>query len=40
MAYQTPGRYIKEKSIISSPVAEVESAIPAFVGYTETAGKG
>jgi phage tail sheath protein FI len=35
----TPGVYIDEISTIPPSVAEVDSAIPAFIGYTETAKK-
>lgn len=35
----TPGVYIDEISTIPPSVAEVESAIPAFIGYTEVAKK-
>jgi uncharacterized protein len=34
---KTPGVYIEEKSIFPPSVAQVETAIPAFIGYTETA---
>ena len=37
MAYKTPGVYIKEISKFPPSVAEVETAIPAFIGYTEQA---
>ena len=37
MAYKTPGVYIKEVSVFPPSVAEVETAIPAFIGYTEKA---
>ena len=37
MAYRTPGVYIEEISVIPPSVAEVETAIPAFIGYTEKA---
>ncbi len=37
MAYNTPGVYIKEISVFPPSVAEVETAIPAFIGYTEKA---
>lgn len=44
MAYKTPGVYIKEVPLFPPSVAQVETAIPAFVGYTEIAvdpnGKG
>lgn len=33
----TPGVYIEELSLLPPSVAEVSTAIPAFVGYTETA---
>lgn len=35
--YKTPDVYLEEISTLPSSVAEVESAIPAFVGYTEKA---
>jgi phage tail sheath protein FI len=34
--YKTPGVYIEEISVFPPSVAQVETAIPAFVGYTET----
>ena len=34
---KTPGVYIQEISVFPPSVAEVESAVPAFVGYTEKA---
>ncbi|MEM9820858.1 MAG: phage tail sheath C-terminal domain-containing protein [Bacteroidota bacterium] len=37
MDYKTPGVYVEEISIFPPSVAEVETAIPAFVGYTEKA---
>jgi len=37
--YKTPDVYIKEISIFPPSVAEVETAIPAFIGYTEKAKK-
>ncbi len=37
MSYKTPGVYVKEISIFPPSVAEVETAIPAFIGYTEKA---
>ncbi|MBN1340827.1 MAG: phage tail sheath subtilisin-like domain-containing protein [Bacteroidales bacterium] len=37
MAYKTPGVYIKEISLFPPSVAQVETAIPAFIGYTEKA---
>jgi hypothetical protein len=33
--YRSPGVYIEEKSLLPPSIAEVESAVPAFVGYTE-----
>lgn len=38
--YKTPGVYIKEKNAFGSSVVEVETAVPAFVGYTEKALNG
>ena len=35
----TPGVYIKEVSLFPPSVAEVETALPAFIGYTEKAKK-
>ncbi|GGG26374.1 hypothetical protein GCM10011344_28830 [Dokdonia pacifica] len=35
MNYKTPGAFIEEVSIFPPSVAQVETAIPAFVGYTE-----
>jgi len=35
----TPGVYVKEIKVFPPSVAEVESAVPAFVGYTQTAKK-
>jgi phage tail sheath protein FI len=37
--YRTPDVYIEEISVFPPSVAEVETAIPAFVGYTEKAMK-
>ncbi len=37
MAYKTPGVYVEEISVFPPSVAEVETAIPAFIGYTEKA---
>ena len=39
MSYKTPGVYVKEVSIFPPSVAEVETAVPAFIGYTEKAEK-
>lgn len=38
--YKTPGVYIEEISKFPPSVAQVETAIPAFIGYTEKAKKG
>ena len=35
----TPGVYVQEISTLPPSVAEVETAIPAFIGYTEKAAK-
>ncbi len=32
--YKTPDVYVKERSLLSPSVAEVPTAIPAFIGYT------
>ncbi len=37
MSYKTPGVYVEEISTLPASVAGVETAIPAFVGYTEKA---
>ena len=37
MTYKTPGVYVEEISLFPPSVAEVATAIPAFVGYTEKA---
>lgn len=37
MAYNTPGVYVEEISKLPPSVAQVETAIPAFIGYTEFA---
>ncbi|MFN8356905.1 MAG: phage tail sheath C-terminal domain-containing protein [Spirosomataceae bacterium] len=39
MAYYTPGVYIEEIPKLPASVAEVETAIPAFIGYTQKALK-
>jgi phage tail sheath protein FI len=39
MAYRTPDVYVEEISTFPPSVAEVETAIPAFIGYTEIAKK-
>ena len=38
--YKTPGVYIQEKNAFGTSVVEVETAIPAFIGYTEKALNG
>ena len=35
MDYKTPGVYVEEVSIFPPSVAQVETAIPAFIGYTQ-----
>lgn len=37
--YRTPDVYVEEISVFPPSVAEVETAIPAFIGYTERARK-
>lgn len=37
--YKTPGVYVEEISTLPASVAQVETAIPAFIGYTEKAKK-
>lgn len=37
MAYSTPGVYVVERPLFPPSVAQVETAIPAFLGYTEKA---
>lgn len=34
--YKTPGVYVEETSMFPTSVAQVETAIPSFIGYTET----
>ncbi|NEP19499.1 MAG: hypothetical protein F6J97_21840, partial [Leptolyngbya sp. SIO4C1] len=38
--YKTPGVYIEEISLFPPSVAQVETAIPAFIGYTQIAKVG
>jgi len=38
MAYQTPGVYVEEISTLPPSVAQVATAVPAFIGYTEKGG--
>jgi phage tail sheath protein FI len=40
MAYKTPGIYVEEISTLAPSVVAVETAIPAFIGYTERAIDG
>lgn len=35
--YRSPGVYVEEISLLPPSIAEVESAVPAFIGYTEKA---
>lgn len=37
MAYKTPGVYVEEITTLAPSVVAVATAIPAFIGYTETA---
>ncbi len=37
MSYRTPGVYVEEISLLPASVAGVETAIPAFIGYTQRA---
>ncbi|MEN8115394.1 MAG: phage tail sheath family protein [Bacteroidota bacterium] len=37
--YKTPGVYVEEISVFPPSVAQVETAIPAFIGYSEKAMK-
>src|SRR3989338_3448584 len=37
--YKTPGVYVEEITKFPPSVAQVETAIPAFIGYTEKAEK-
>ena len=37
--YRTPGVYVEEISKLPPSVAQVETAVPAFIGYTEKAEK-
>ncbi len=40
MSPKTPGVYVEEVSLFPASVAQVETSIPAFVGYTEIAEDG
>ena len=37
--YKTPGVYVEEKSMLAPSVAGVATAVPAFIGYTQTKSK-
>ncbi len=37
--YKTPGVYVEEITTLPPSVAEVETAIPAFIGFTETGAR-
>lgn len=37
--YKTPDVYVEEISLFPPSVAEVETAVPAFIGYTEKANE-
>jgi len=37
--YKTPGVYVEEISLFPPSVAQVDTAVPAFIGYTEFANK-
>jgi phage tail sheath protein FI len=39
MNYKTPGVYVEEEAKFPPSVAQVETAIPAFIGYTEVGHK-
>jgi phage tail sheath protein FI len=39
-AYRTPGVYVEEISTLPASIAQVDTAVPAFIGVTETAFKG
>lgn len=39
MNYKTPGVYVEEIAKFPPSVAQVETAIPAFIGYTEKGPK-
>lgn len=38
-SYKTPGVYVEEITTLPASIAQVETAIPAFIGYTEKAEK-
>jgi uncharacterized protein len=40
VAYKTPGVYVEEITTLAPSVVAVETAIPAFIGYTEIANDG
>ena len=37
--YKTPGVYVEEVSLFPPSIAQVETAVPAFIGYTESHSK-
>ena len=39
VTYKTPGVYVEEIATLPPSVAEVATAIPAFIGYTEKGAK-
>ena len=39
MEYRTPGVYVEEISKLPPAIAQVESAIPVFIGFTEKSAK-
>lgn len=39
-SYKTPGVYVEEVSLLPTSVAQVETALPVFIGYTETYPEG
>ena len=38
-SYKTPGVYIEEIPLLPPSIAEISTAIPAFIGYTSKAVK-
>lgn len=40
LTYQTPGVYVEEISTLPPSIAEVSTAVPAFIGYTESGYPG
>src|SRR5947207_6599385 len=39
MTYLSPGVFVEEPSLLPPSVAEVSTAVPAFIGYTKQAKK-